>query len=147
MPQDSEEPNIAQAVGFLRRRGLWIVLCFVLAMAAAFGYSKHQTKKYTATASVVFNNNQLSQEIAGLSTGSTSSSALLQQSSNLELLHLGDMAEKTATIIGHGLTEQKVSESLSIVGQPESSVAGVLGYHDLSGARSRDRKYLCSAIR
>lgn len=124
MPGDSEEPNIAQALGFLRRRGIWIVLCFLLAVAAAFGYSKRQTKEYTATASIVFNNDQLNQVIAGLTT-SSSSSALQQQSSNLELLDLGDMAEKTAAILGHGLTAQAVSESVSIVGQPESSVAGV----------------------
>ena len=122
MPQDSEEPNIGRALGFVRRRGLWVVLCLVLAAAAAFGLSKHQTKEYTATASVVFNTNQLSQQIAGLSSSSNSS---LQQANNLELLHLGDMATKTATILGHGLTEEKVSESMSIVAQPESSVAGV----------------------
>ena len=123
MPQASSEPNIGRALGLLRRRGLWIAVCFVLAGAAAFGVSKHQTKKYTATASLVFNNNELSQEIAGLSSVSTN--LLIQQESNLELLHLGDMAAKTATILGRGLTEETVSKSIKIVGQTESSVAGV----------------------
>jgi len=124
VPQDSEEPNIGRILGLLRRRGIWIVLCFALACAAAFGYSKHQTKKYTATTSVVFSSNQLSQEIAGLSSSNTSS--LLQQSNNLELLHLGDMAARTASILGHGLTEESVDASLSIAGQPESNIAGVV---------------------
>jgi capsular exopolysaccharide synthesis family protein len=123
VPQDSEEPNIGRALGLLRRRGVWIVLCFILAAGAAFGYSKHQIKKYTATASVVFNDNQLSQEVAGLPT--SVNNTLQQQASNLELLHLGDMAEKTATILGHGLTEEKVAASLGISGLPESNIAGV----------------------
>jgi capsular exopolysaccharide synthesis family protein len=121
--QESEEPNIARAIGFLRRRGLWIIVCLVLAIAGAYGLSRHQTKKYTATASLVFSDNQLSQEIAGLP--STGESAALQQSSNLELLQVGDMAEETAAILRHGLTAAKVEAGVSISGQPESSVAGV----------------------
>jgi capsular exopolysaccharide synthesis family protein len=120
--QDSEEPNIGRALAFLRRRGLWIVLCCVLASAAAFGLSKHQTKKYTATASVVFSNNQLNQEIAGLSSNSNTSVSQ-QQESNLELLRLGHMTTKTVAILGHGLTEQEVGESLSISEQAESNIA------------------------
>jgi succinoglycan biosynthesis transport protein ExoP len=121
--QDSDELNIARGLGLLRRRGLWIVLCLALAGVAAFGFSKRQTKKYTATASIVFNSSQLSQEIAGLS--STSNDLLLQQANNLELLHLGDLTVKTAQILGHGLTVSEVSSSLSIEGQTESSIASV----------------------
>ena len=39
-------------MGFLRRRAPWIVLCLLLVAGVAYGYSKHQTKKYTATASL-----------------------------------------------------------------------------------------------
>src|ERR1700730_7684725 len=92
--QELDEPNIARALGFLRRRGIWIALCVMIAAVAALAYSKHETKKYTATAPLVFNNNQLSQAIAGVNTGTVN--PLLQQENNLELLRLGDMALKTA---------------------------------------------------
>jgi capsular exopolysaccharide synthesis family protein len=121
--QDSVDPNFARALEFVRRRGAWIVLCFVLAVAAAVGISKHQTKKYTSTASVALSSNSLSQEIAGLATSSTD--ALQQQANSLELLHLGDMAAKTATILGHGLSERRVVESLTITAAPESNIATV----------------------
>jgi capsular exopolysaccharide synthesis family protein len=123
MPRDSEEQNISRLLGLLRRQGLWIVLCIVLAAAAAFGYSKEQTKQYTATASLAFSSSQLSQEIAGIS--STSPDLLEQQADNLELLRLGDMAAKTAEIVGHGLTEERVRTSLSIAGETESGIASV----------------------
>jgi capsular exopolysaccharide synthesis family protein len=123
MSQDFDEPNMVRALGFVRRRGIWIVLCFVLAAGAAFGFSKHQIRKYTATASLVFSYNQLTQEIAGVPT--SNSNTLGQQASNLELLHLGDMAQKTAATLGRGLTADKVSEVVSLSGQLESSIAGV----------------------
>lgn len=125
MQQDSEALNLSQALRVLRRRVPLIALCVVVVAGAAFGFSRHQTKKYTATGSLVFSNNPLSQEVAGLSAISSSTSLLTQQASNLELVKLGDMAAKTATLLGHGLTEEKVSESLSISGQGESSVVDV----------------------
>jgi capsular exopolysaccharide synthesis family protein len=100
------------------------VLGIVLVAAVAYGLSKHEIKKYTATAALSFNNSPLNAEIAGLSAGN-SESALAQQSSNLELVKLGDTAAKTATSVGHGLTEQEVAASLSIGGQGESGVIDV----------------------
>jgi tyrosine-protein kinase len=123
--RNADEPNLARIVHFLRRRGIWILLCFVLAGAAAFALSKAQTKKYTATAAVVFSSDQLTPAIAGLPALSAEGNALLRQSNNLELLYLGDAAEKTAQIVGDGLTAEDVSSRLKIGGEPESSIATV----------------------
>jgi tyrosine-protein kinase len=125
MTQDSEGLDLAQALGALRRRAPLILLCVVLAAGAALGLSEHQTKKYTATASLVFGNNQLSQQIAGVSAGSASNNILVQQANNRELVRLGDMAAKTAAQLGHGLTAEKVAAELSISGEGESDVVDV----------------------
>ncbi|HEY4812114.1 MAG TPA: polysaccharide biosynthesis tyrosine autokinase [Solirubrobacteraceae bacterium] len=106
----------------VRRRAPWVVLCFALVAVAAYGYAKHRPKKYTATAAVAFTSNQLDQQIAGLSTSNNGLTALAQQQSNLELLKVGEVAAKTASQLGHGLTEEKVSASLSISAKGESSV-------------------------
>lgn len=124
MQQDSEGLNIEQALGALRRRAPVIVLCFVLAAGAAYGASTRQAKQYTATASLTFGNNTLSQQIAGLPPGSSGNS-LAQQDSNIELVRGGDMAAKTASLLGHRLTEEKVAGSLSIGGVGESNVVDV----------------------
>jgi len=127
---DTEALSIEQVFGVLRRRAPLIVLCVVLVAAAAYGFSKHETKKYTATASLAFSTNSLSQQIAGLPTSgggssSSSSSLLAEQDSSIELVRLGDMAAKTASLLDHGLTEEKVAESLSISAQGVSSIINV----------------------
>ncbi len=133
MPQDSDGLNIERSLGVLRRRAPVILLCMVLAAGAAYGVSKHQTKKYTAKASLVFNNNQLSQQVAGLQVAS-SGSPQPQQQTNLKLVQLGDMAEKTAIRLVHAkgatppareLTKEKIDESLSVSAQGESNVVNV----------------------
>jgi polysaccharide biosynthesis transport protein len=122
--QGSEALNLEQALRIFRRRVPLIVFCVVVVAGAAFAFSKHQTKKYTATGSLAFNSNSLSQQIAGL-PASSEASPLVQQASNVELVRLGDMAAKTARMLGRGLTEEKVGESLSVSGQGESSVVAV----------------------
>ena len=124
---DSETTNLSieQALIVLRRRAPWILLCVVLVAAAAYGFSKHQTKKYTATASLVFNNNQLNLQAAGLQAVSNGGSQVPQQQTNVKLVQLGDMAEKTAIRLGQGLTRDKVSGDLSVSPQGESNVVNV----------------------
>lgn len=123
---DTEQANLSieQVLEVLRRRAPVIVLCLVVAASVAFGYSKHQTKKYTSTASLVFNNNQLSQQVAGLQAIS-SNNQQAQQNTNLKLVQLGDMAEKTASLIGQGLTKEKVIDDLSVSAQAESNIVNV----------------------
>jgi polysaccharide biosynthesis transport protein len=122
--QGPEALNLEQALAVLRRRVPLIALCIVVVAGATYAFSKHQTKKYTATASLAFTYNQLSQQVAGLPP-SSSTNLLAQEASNLELVKLGDMAAKTASILGRGLTQQKVAGSLSISGQGESSIVSV----------------------
>ncbi len=124
MQQDSEGPNLERALGVLRRRAPLILLCFVLATGAAYGLSKHQAKKYTATASLVFNNNQTNQQAAGLQAVSVNNQAA-QQNTNVKLVQLGDMSAKTAKKLDHGLTEEKIREALGVSAQGESNIVDV----------------------
>jgi succinoglycan biosynthesis transport protein ExoP len=125
--QDSEGLTLEQALGILRRRLSLILLCVAVVAAAAYGYSKHQTKKYTATASLEFSNNSLTQQIAGLPASGGGSSTLLaaQEASDIELVKGGDMVAKTASLLGHGVTAEQVAGSLSVRGKTESSVVDV----------------------
>ena len=124
---DIEQANlgIEQVVSVLRRRAPWILLCFVLVGAAAFGFSRHQTKKYTATAWLVFDNNQINQQAAGLQVVSAGTGQQAQQNTNLKLVQLGDMAEKTAIRLGQGLTKGQVSKALYFSAQTESNIVEV----------------------
>jgi polysaccharide biosynthesis transport protein len=125
MDTDQANLSIEYVLGVLRRRAPWILLCFVLVAAAAYGYSKHQTKKYTATASLVFNNNQLNLQAAGLQAVASGGSQLPLQNTNVKLVQLGDMAEKTASRLGQGLTREEVSEDIAVSAQGESNIVNV----------------------
>ena len=124
MDSDQTSATLEQIVSVLRRRAPWIVLCFVVVTAAALAFSKAQTKKYTATATLVFNNQQLSQQTAGLQPVSTSNQQALQNT-NVKLVQLGDMADKTAHGLGRGLTAQKIRASLGVSAQGESNIVNV----------------------
>ena len=124
MQQDQETLGFQRALGVFRRRAPLIVLFCVLVAAIAFLVSKHEAKKYTAASSLSFSVNPLSQEIAGLAATSSGSS-LAQQANNVELVRHGDISAKTASLLGHGLTAEKVAGSLKIAGQGESSVVDI----------------------
>jgi capsular exopolysaccharide synthesis family protein len=96
----------------------------VAAAGVSYGLSKQQTKKYTATASLVFNNNQTNQQAAGLQAV-TINNQVAQQNTNVKLVELGNMAAKTAAKLGTGLTEGKVRENVSVSAQGESNIVDV----------------------
>ncbi len=125
MQQDSQGPNLERALSVLRRRAPLILLLVALAAGAAYGLSKHQTKKYTATASLVFNNNQTNQQVAGLQAVSVNNQQA-QQNTNLKLVQLGDMAGQDRRDAWPGLTEGKLSATdLSVSAQGESNIVDV----------------------
>jgi polysaccharide biosynthesis transport protein len=125
--QDPDAFNLERALSVLRRRVPLVVACILVAAGAAYAYSKHETKKYTASTSLSFNGNSLSQQIAGLqaSSPSNSSSLLAQEASNVELVKSEATAATTASLLRHGLTERLVAESLSISGEGETQIVGV----------------------
>ena len=100
------------------------MLCFVLVAGAAYAFSQHQTKKYTAMAALVFNNSQSNQEAAGLQAVASNNQQALQNT-NLRLVQLGDMAAKTATQLGGGLPKGKIRADLGVSPAGESNVVNV----------------------
>src|SRR4051812_29545321 len=110
-PHDSDALDIGGAIRIARRRAPLIAICALVVAAAAFAFSKQQAKEYTATSALVFSNNPLSQQIAGLEATS-GTSQLVQQASNIELVKLGDMAAKTAA--KYGLSEEEVYEDVEV---------------------------------
>jgi capsular exopolysaccharide synthesis family protein len=126
-PMSTERTNVRgapQLLDVFRRRAAWIVFCVVLVAAAAYGFSKHETKQYTATASLVFNNNQEAQQVAGLPVQAIGNQQP-QQETNIKLVELGDLAEKTADLVGHGLTRRRVSSDVRVSAQGESNIVNV----------------------
>jgi capsular exopolysaccharide synthesis family protein len=123
MDTEQTNPSLKRVPGALGRRAPWILLCVVLIAGAAYGFSKHQRKKYTATASLVFSNNRLGQQLAGLPVASSNQQA--QRNTDLKLVQLGDMAAKTAARLGQGLTGDEVSAALNVSAKGEWNTVNV----------------------
>lgn len=113
--------DLEQVMAALRRRLPVVLLCFVVVGAATWFFSERQAKKYTATASLVFNNNQISQQVAGLQATS-GGEAKTQQNTNMKLLELGPAAQQTAGKLGGGLTEKDIKSNLKVTAQAESNI-------------------------
>jgi Mrp family chromosome partitioning ATPase/capsular polysaccharide biosynthesis protein len=126
MQPDPDTLSLDQVLDILRRRAAVIALCVLVVGGMALVISKRETKKYTATAAIAFEDSALGQQIAGLSSSASSAGSLLTQRANdLEAVRLGDVAEKTANKLGNGLTAEKVSNSVSVGHQGESGVVSV----------------------
>lgn len=123
-PDHEQALDLEHVLAILRRRAPLIVLCLVVVAGVAFGLSKTQTKKYTATASLVFNNAQTSQQVAGLQAVYTGE-AKAQQSTNAKLLEIGPTAAQTARRLSGGLSEEGVKESLEVSAEGESNIVDV----------------------
>jgi polysaccharide biosynthesis transport protein len=121
---DETRPSPVHYLRLVRSRAPLIVLCVVLVTAAAYGYSKQKTKRYTANAALAFNDSELGEQIAGLPTNG-SQNPLTQEASNLEAVKVGETAAKTAVVLGHGLTVERVDASLSVSAEGESGIINV----------------------
>ncbi len=109
-----------------RRRAPWILLCAALVAGAAYAVSKQQTRRYTATASLVFNGNQLlGQQLAGSPAAPGSADQQALPSTNLKLVRFGDIAAKTAAAIGEGVTTQSVNAGLRVSAPGDAGVVNV----------------------
>ena len=124
---DSEQTsvNIGQLLGVLRRRALWILFCVLIAGGGAYAVSKHETKKYTTSASLVFGNGVLSEELAGLQPVVSSENTVEQEKTDVRLVRSGGAAAKTAAQVGHGLTAHTLSEAVVVAAESESNVVNV----------------------
>src|ERR1019366_10355209 len=93
----------------LRRRVWVVILCMVLAAAAAFVLSKVQAKEYTATTSVVFNNQNAAQQAAGI-TSTATNDPTGQRATNLLIVQLTDVvvSRQVAATLDAGLTAKQV---------------------------------------
>ena len=127
MDRASEHLDIERVLASLRRRWWVIGLLTLLVAGATFVYSKRQPKQYTATASVLFEDPQVSQQASGLQMIQTSPTEDPRiMATNVQLLtKQSGVAADTATAVGHGLTASDVSHAMSVSEQGQTNVANV----------------------
>ena len=127
MEKASEHLDLEYVLAVLRRRWWVIALLTLLATGLSYAYSKHQRKQYTATASVLFEDPQLSQQASGLQVIQSSPTEDPRiMATNVQLLtQQSGVAAATAQAVAHGLTASDISHSITVTEQGQTNVANV----------------------
>jgi polysaccharide biosynthesis transport protein len=124
MPQ-SEQWDVPMLAKILRRRSKSIALLAVVAMAAAFAFSLAQTREYTATAGILFRQQNLDQALLGSTALPPSSDPTRKASTNLTLVSLPTIAEQTGTALVPKLSRTEVQRKISVSAASQSEVVNV----------------------
>jgi polysaccharide biosynthesis transport protein len=103
----------------LRRRRAVILICFLGATAAALGLSLSQTKQYSATAALLFRDPQFDQALFGSNFFAPTFDQSREAATNLRLVSLGTVSQRTARRLGL----PGVAVGVSAAGQ--SNVVGI----------------------
>lgn len=136
-PQASQEASarqtdLAGAIAVLRQRARLIVLCIVIATAAAVGISLLQQEQYSASASLLFRNPGFAENLFGNSVSSPATDPTREAATNEKLVGLEIVAKRTSERLG-SLTPEEVADMVSVSASGEADIVSVT-------ATSSDRK-------
>lgn len=108
-----------------RRNLRLIIICIIVAPGVAFALSALQEKQYTATASLLFRDPQVDQNLFGNSSLTNQQDPTRAAATNLKLARSEVVAARTATALGTGLTAAEVAEKVDVEPQGESDLVSV----------------------
>jgi receptor protein-tyrosine kinase len=118
--------GLEHALKVFRRRWKLILACTVITPVAAFALSRAETKQYTATASLLFNNASVAQEASGVAPANTNDPTG-QRNTNLALVQLAgnNVPTRAADALNAGLTPQQVKNAVSASLAGQSNIVSI----------------------
>jgi tyrosine-protein kinase len=127
--RESRRLGLRTALAVLRRR-FWVVLaCALLVPASALAFSLVQEKQYTASASLFFRDPELDQKLFGSTFVQPATDPVREAETNVKLVSLRPVAQRTAAAVGRGLTADDVAAKVH---------ASLEGQSDLVSVRATD---------
>lgn len=106
----------------LRRRWKLIAVCVLLAFAASVALSRSQQREYTASASILFRDPGIDQELFGYSVFPNTDQAS-QAATNMALVSLPTVASRTAAALH--TSDSAVSSAIRISGLGQANIAQI----------------------
>ncbi len=128
MTEGSNNHRSADLAAILRaiRRRAWLVLvCALLSVAAAAAVSLSQEKEFTATAALLFRDPGLDQKLFGSTYLPPSSDPAREAATNVKLVSLEVVADRTARRLKNGLDGTRVAALVDVAAQGNSDVVSV----------------------
>lgn len=124
--RQDDSGDLERILTVLRRRAGLIVLCTLLTATAAVVFSLLQEKQYTATASLLFRDPGFSKTLfGGEGVSLTGTDATRQAATNVQLVGLGVISERTAESLGGDLTGDQVKSSIKVAAEGQSDVVTI----------------------
>ncbi|HEV7562655.1 MAG TPA: polysaccharide biosynthesis tyrosine autokinase, partial [Solirubrobacterales bacterium] len=102
-----------------------ILLCLVVAAAAATGFSLLQTKEYTASASLLFRNPGFAEDVFGTSPSSSPTDPTREAATNQQLVGMQVVAGRTAKVLGGDYTEALVHNMVAVSSNGQSEIVSI----------------------
>jgi polysaccharide biosynthesis transport protein len=118
--------GLGDVLGVLRRRFAVIVLATAVAAVAAYALSNRQDEEYQSTATLLFRDSNVGQLVTGVVTGSGTTPER-NAATNLELVSLNTVAERTAQRLGDGWTNTSVADHIASAPSGQSDLVTVTG--------------------
>ena len=116
--------SLRDALQVPRRRLGIILLCAVLAPAAALVVSLLQEKQYAASASLLFRNPELDQKLFGSTGLQTSTDPTREGQTNVTLVSLDVVADRSARRLG-GIRADAVADKIEVAPEGQSDVVSI----------------------
>jgi capsular exopolysaccharide synthesis family protein len=123
--QSKRRSDFERIVHVLRRHLRLILLCLVVAAAAASGFSLLQTKEYTASASLLFRNPGFAEDVFGTSPSSSPTDPTREAATNQQLVGLQVVAGRTAKVLGGDYTEALVHNMVDVSSNGQSEIVSI----------------------
>lgn len=112
-------------VRLLRRRGIWIVLCTLVAGVAAVAWSSNRPKQYTATAGLLFQSSQVPDQLFGSTVVAPATDPNRTAATDVQLVGLHVVASLTASTLHSQLTPAAILGKIQVQGGGQSDVVNV----------------------
>jgi capsular polysaccharide biosynthesis protein len=107
----------------VRRRWHLIAICIVLVTGAAVVFSLIQRDKYTASASLLFQNTQFDQELFGSNFTAGAVDPTREAATNIDLVSLPTVASRTAATLHEPV--ELIRSEISVTGSGQADVAKI----------------------
>jgi capsular exopolysaccharide synthesis family protein len=119
-----DSSGLEGAIATLRNHKKLILFCFALTALAAAGLSLAQQDKYSASTSLLFRDPGFSQQLFGTELP-PSPDPTREAATNVKLVGLSIVADRTARKLDRGLTGEEVSDKVSVSAEGQSDVVSV----------------------
>src|SRR5215212_6120021 len=98
----------------LRRRQALVLFCLIAVPLAALVFSLTATKRYSASASLLFRSSGFDEQLLGSSLAGPRTDPTRDAATNTALVSLDVVSQRTARALGRRLTQDRVKKRISV---------------------------------